>query len=263
MSKNVGDLIQAVSESRGITRDEVREAFESAVKAVFPTADIDVEIGGNGVAPGVFRYLTVGKGVTLEDARQHVPEAAPGDLVRMPVSLDEGGRRLLRWLLNKHLSAAETDRLYRKWLKEKGRAVLGSVIGPDGKKGMYVDLGDVIGVLERHRMTPGEEYRPGVEFMFLVAKVSLEVKTGGRLMIVLSRNSRRLSDAILRQMAPGIKFVTVKRIAGKRCVVIKGLGKLPRRVVADVSRLLGEVIQIREDETEQEESKEQKDPATA
>ena len=88
-----------------------------------------MDIGENGSQAGVYRFLTVGKGISLEDAAKHHPEPVEGNLIRVPVELGDGARRLFRWLLNKHLSAAETERLYRKWTGEKGRAVVGSVIG--------------------------------------------------------------------------------------------------------------------------------------
>ena len=249
-AKNIAEYVDAISKARGLSPAEVRNAIEEAAKSVFPSMDVEVELGCDMHQPGIYRYITAGKEISVANAQKYKPSVIDGDLVRVPMYMSDGTNRKFRWMVNKHLADAETYKLYRQWTRAKGRAVIGAVIGPNDNGDVYVDLGNATGVLERRRMIPKEQYTRGREFMFLIARVSLEIKTGGRLVIILSRNSIRLVDAMLRQMAPGIGFRVEKRVAGARCVVvIKGMDSLPKGVVANVSRLLGEFIQIKKDNT--------------
>ncbi|RMG61222.1 MAG: hypothetical protein D6713_00850 [Deltaproteobacteria bacterium] len=240
--RNLEEVVLEVAARRKLPPADVWRAVEEAAGRAFPTADVEVVKGM------LVRYLTAGRGASLEEAREAAPSACPGDVVPVPLRLEGGARRRFRWLLNRVLSELETERLYRKWKREKGRAVMGAVMGPmPGGRGVYVDLGDAVGELEKQRMVPGESYTPGRVMVFLVAAVKLRLETGGRLEVVLSRNSRRLAEALIEQSCPGVKVEVVRRVAGRRCVVVSG-SPLSRKVMADVSRLLGEVVVCRVEE---------------
>ncbi len=239
--RSLEEIVLEIARKRGLPPEEVWQAVKTAAGCAFPTADVDL------LDDRLVRYLTAGKGIPLEEAKIINPSARPGDIVPVPLRLEGGAKRRFRWLLNRNLAELETERLYRKWKREKGRAVMGAVMGPGPGGSVYVDLSDAVGVLEKHRMVPGEDYTPGRVMVFYVAAVRLRLKTNGRLEVILSRNSRRLAEAVLRRAVPGMKVEVVKRVAGRRCVVVSG-SPISRRVLAEVSRLLGEVVVCRAEE---------------
>lgn len=251
-------LIREMGMKYEIPAVEVENAIEQAILSVFPAYDIQVLFPRNGSAMRVVRYRKVDKWFPLEEALQHSPNAGMGELVAVPLSLEDGARRKFRWLLNKYLHASHTDRLYAKYSRLQGTAVVGCIsrISEDGRT-VFVDLGDVEAILEHSHKTPGEAYPLGLVMTFLLAGVHLRLEDKGRLVVNLSRNSLRLAEAVLREMMPGVLIKVVKRVSGLRCVVVclSDGYQVPKKVLAAASRLLGDVFELHGDKEKKKKQK--------
>ncbi|MGC8941943.1 MAG: transcription termination factor NusA [Sulfurihydrogenibium sp.] len=118
------------------------------------------------------------KEVTLEEAKQHNPNADYGKFVWMPLDLEDIGRIALavaKDVIAEKVSRVERDILYKEFKEYEGKILTGTVRRfEDGD--IIVDLGRLEAILPKEEQIPKETYKIGDRVRALVLKVTKENK---------------------------------------------------------------------------------------
>lgn len=157
--------------------------------------------------------------------------------------LDKKIIKRCRRLFARNLSLMEKACLQEKWKPRMHRVAEGSVLDMDGIRTL-VYLGDTVqGVMLRSEWVPKEMplYRAGSVFQFYVTKIT---ETPSGVMVYVSRGSKNLPAALLKEKLPWAKIRVYRRIRGEK-TWIQTTDPIPGDVIDAVRRELnGEVIEI-------------------
>jgi N utilization substance protein A len=271
MSQELIQVIDQISKEKGITKEMVIEAVESALvsaaKKKYGTQRIAVQIDPKRGDINMYAYKKVVPAVTnaeeeitLEEAQGLFPEAQMDGEVPFQVEFEGFGRiaaQTARQVIVQKVREAERDVVLREFNDKIGQLVNGIVLRHE-KGAYFVDLGKTEAVLPAREQVPRENYRRGDRVRAHV----LEVKdTPKGPQVVLSRSHPDFVAKLFEMEVPEIyeNIVEIKgvvREAGDRtkiavsskdshvdpvgaCVGMKGA-----RVQAVVRELRGEKIDI-------------------
>lgn len=268
----IGALLQLNAE-KGVPREQlvrtVEEAIQSAYRRVAPGFEdvhvrLDVETG----QMRVFRARSVVTEVedpttewSLDEARQHDPEARPGDLVEYE-QLDAAlfgrvGAQSAGQVVRQRLREAERETLFDEFAHREGEIITGSVSRVE-PTGVILDLGKAEAVLRATDQSATEHYRIGQHVKAYVLEVR---RTTRGPLIYVSRTHknflRRLFELEVPEIGAGtVEIKAIAREAGSRSKVAvasrqEGLdpvgatvGQRGGRVQAVVAELGGEKIDV-------------------
>lgn len=268
----IGALLQLNAE-KGVPREQlvrtVEEAIQSAYRRVAPGFEdvhvrLDVETG----QMRVFRARSVVTEVedpttewSLDEARQHDPEARPGDLVEYE-ELDAAlfgrvGAQSAGQVVRQRLREAERETLFDEFAHREGEIITGSVSRVE-PTGVILDLGKAEAVLRATDQSATEHYRIGQHVKAYVLEVR---RTTRGPLIYVSRTHknflRRLFELEVPEIGAGtVEIKAIAREAGSRSKVAvasrqEGLdpvgatvGQRGGRVQAVVAELGGEKIDV-------------------
>jgi N utilization substance protein A len=271
MSQELIQVIDQISKEKGITKEMVIEAVESALvsaaKKKYGTQRIAVQIDPKRGDINMYAYKKVVPSVTnaeeeitLEEAQGFFPEAQMDGEVPFQVEFEGFGRiaaQTARQVIVQKVREAERDVVLREFNDKIGQLVNGIVLRHE-KGAYFVDLGKTEAVLPAREQVPRENYRRGDRIRAYV----LEVKdTPKGPQVVLSRSHPDFVAKLFEMEVPEIyeNIVEIKgvvRESGDRtkiavsskdthvdpvgaCVGMKGA-----RVQAVVRELRGEKIDI-------------------
>jgi N utilization substance protein A len=268
----VGALLQLNAEKQ-ISREQligaVEDGIQSAYRRVAGEEDIHVRIDPESGRIRVFRARVAVEEVedeltqfTVEDARQHDPAAAPGDLVEIE-QLDGDvfgriGAQTAKQIVLQRIREVERDQVYDQFASREGELINGTVNRVE-PRGLILDVGkNIEAVLRPSEQSTLEHYRIGQNVKAFV----LEVRRGLRgPEIHLSRTHKGFLKRLFELEVPEIHTGTVEikaiaREAGSRSKVAvasrqEGLdpvgatvGQRGVRVQAVVAELSGEKIDV-------------------
>jgi N utilization substance protein A len=272
MNKEFCHIIEQICREKGVTRESVIQALESAllsaVKKKYGSArNIEVvidrktcEIALRETWEVVENIEDINTQITLEEARRIDPDAELGGTVSRPLELQDFGRiaaQTAKQVILQRVREAERQVIYDEYKDKVGKIVTGLVQRKD--RGVYfVNLGRVEAILPVRETLPGEHLKRGDSVKAYVSEVR-STQRGPE--IVLTRRAPEFVAELFRTEVPEIEdgIVEVKSIVrepGERtkiaviskdssidpvgaCVGMKGT-----RVQAIVRELRGERIDI-------------------
>lgn len=270
-----GDFIDALNEiekDKGITKDIIFEALESALissykKNFSASQNVEVEINKeNGkvkvkavkqvVAQVENEYLEI----SLEDAKDININYEIDDVVKIEITPKDFGRiaaQTAKQVVIQRIRDAERDVIFDDFINRENEIVTG-IIQRINRNNVYIDLGKTEGIIIPTEQIPEEEYNAGDRIKVLIVEVK---KTTKGPQIVLSRSHpnlvKRLFELEVPEISSGIvEIFSISREAGSRtkiavyskdsnvdalgsCVGFKG-----SRVKVIVDELKGEKIDI-------------------
>lgn len=272
MNKQLFYIIDQISREKGVSKEAVLKAIEFAMlSAARKTYGMDrrmvSKIDTENYAIHIFEQRTVVEEVqnpveeiTVEDARQFKEDAAPGDVIEIPLPMEDLGRisaQTAKQVIFQRVREAEREVVYNEYKDRVGQVVSG-VISRRDKGTYYMDIGKAEAILAKKDTLFGENLKRGDAIKAYVEEVK-ESSRGPE--ITLSRTDPRFVAELFKLEVPEINdgIVEIKSIVrqpGERtkiavisndssidpvgaCVGMKGT-----RVQSIVRELRGERIDI-------------------
>ncbi len=272
LSSELVHVIDSVTKDKGISREVLVEALESALltaarKKLGQHRELEARFNEDQGEIELFEFKDVVDDIddpytqiSLEEGRNLDPEAEVGDSLGVKIDTENFGRiaaQTAKQVIIQKVRDAERLMIYNEFKDRAGEVITGTVRRFE-KGNMIIDLGRTEGVLPRSEQVPRENYRIGDRVRAFIIEVQQESKGP---QIVLSRRSsefvRKLFEMEVPEINEGIVSIdAVARDAGVRtkiavrsrdsdvdpvgaCVGMKG-----SRVQAVVQELRGEKIDI-------------------
>jgi N utilization substance protein A len=268
----IGALLQLNAE-KGLPREQlvrtVEDAIQSAYRRVAPGyEDVYVKLDTETGEMRIFRARYVVSEVedattqwTIDEARQHDPEAILGDLVEYeqlePTHFGRVGAQVAGQVVRQRLREAERETLFDEFAHREGEIITGSVSRVE-PSGVILDLGKAEAILRTTDQSATEHYRIGQHVKAYVLEVR---RTTRGPLIYVSRTHKNFLRRLFELEVPEIQAGTVEiraiaREAGSRSKMAvssrqEGLdpvgatvGQRGGRVQAVVAELGGEKIDI-------------------
>jgi len=272
MSKELIHLIDAMAREKGISKEELFSALESALlsavrKKYAGKPNITLAIDRKTGEITVFETKAVVETVadpeaemSLEEAKKLSPEKSVGETVELPLSIHDLGRiaaQTAKQVLFQRVREAERDVVYAEFKDKAGQVVSGTVMRKE--KGVYfINIGKAEAALPVRNTLPGEVLKRGDTVRALIEEIKLSPRGP---LIEVTRTSPDFVKSLFKMEVPEINegLVVIKDVVrepGERtkiavfskdkaidpvgaCVGMKGT-----RVQAIVRELRGERIDI-------------------
>lgn len=272
MNSELQAVVEYMEKERGIDRETVIEAIESALlsaskKTIATTREVRVTIDRKTFVIRVFTNMSVVERVTnkvehisLADAQRIKPNVQLGEEIEIespPKNLGRIAAQVAKQAIMHKIRQAEKERVFDEYKDRSGDIVSGTVRRFD-RSDVVIDLGRAEAIMPSRERVPTEEYQVGDRVRAYVVKVENEA-SGPE--IILSRTHpefvRRLFELEVSEIADGtVEIKGIAREAGFRskiavishdekvdpvgaCVGMKGI-----RVKNIVRELSGEKIDI-------------------
>ena len=268
----VGALLQLNAEKQ-VSREQligaVEDGIQSAYRRVAGDEDIHVRIDAESGQIRVFRARRVVEeigdeltDITVEDARQHDPDATLGDMVETE-QLDGDvfgriGAQTAKQIVLQRIREVERDQVFDQFASREGELINGTVNRVE-PRGLILDLGkNVEAVLRPSEQSPLEHYRIGQNVKAFVLEVRRAIR-GPEILVSRTHKGflRRLFELEVPEIHAGtVEIMAIAREAGSRSKVAvssrqEGLdpvgatvGQRGARVQAVVAELAGEKIDV-------------------
>lgn len=272
MGKEFMHLIDQISREKGVPRDVLLGAIESALlsaarKKYGGRTNVNLRLEPETFNVHVFETKTVTEDVqdpdtevSLEQARSLNPEASPGETVDFPLDFHDFGRiaaQTAKQVIFQRVREAERDIIYNEFKDKVGQIVSGTVMRKE--RGFYfVNIGKTDAILPIRETLPTESLKRGDMVKAIIEDIRVTSKGPN---ILISRNDPRFVSELFRMEVPEIAegLVVIKHVVrepGERtkiavystnaavdpvgaCVGMKGT-----RVQSIVRELRGERIDI-------------------
>ena len=272
MNQDLMTVIEQVGREKGIDKDRVLEAVESALltaarKRYGNNENIQVQIDPETGGISIVSLKTIAETVTddksqiaLEEARGIAADAELGDEIGSLVELEDLGRiaaQAAKQVICQKVREASWEVIERDYSKREGELVHGVIVGQE-RRNYLVEIGKAEAVLPVHEQIPREVHRRGDRIRALLLEVR---RTPKDVQVILSRAHPQFVVKLFELEVPEVteKIVEIKGVVrepGDRtkvavvsrdkavdpvgaCVGIKG-----SRVQAIVRELKGEKIDI-------------------
>lgn len=272
MTKELCFIIEQISREKGISKDTIIKTLESALlsaarKKYGGRLNVDLRIDPKTCAIKVFETKKIVESVTNSDeevtveyAAKNFPDKATGDVVEIPIQLQDFGRiaaQTVKQVIFQRVREAERDVIYKDFKDKTGHITSGAVMRKE--KGLYLlNIGKAEAVLPIKETLPGENLKRGETVRVYIEDVRVTPKGP---LIFLSRTNPNFVVGLFKTEVPEIAegLVVIKNIVrepGERtklavysndtsidpvgaCVGMKGT-----RVQSIVRELRGERIDI-------------------
>lgn len=246
---------------REFVEDEPEEAPVEGADGKKKATVEPVEIPFDSEDEGRLPRFNAERDMTLEEAKAIKKDAAPGDLIDIPLEAQqEFGRvaaQTAKQVIIQRIREAERESMFAEYKSKEGTIVNGVVQRIDGRI-VFVDLGKSVGALFPSEQMEGENYRLGQRLKVYIARVEADAKGPG---ITLSRAHSEMVRHLFTLEVPEIfaGTVEIKRIAreaGSRTKIAvftseegvdpigSCVGQKGTRVQAIIDELGGEKIDI-------------------
>ncbi len=272
MNKEFISAINQVCHERQLSKEVVIEAIEAALISAYKrnfgaaqiiTAKIDPETGEAQifVEKEVVPEVIDGKAqITLDEAREYVPDVNIGDVIYIETTPADFGRiaaQTAKQVILQRIREAERDSLYNSYVEREGEIINGTVQSIEPQQ-VTMSLGKVEAILPRSEQIPTERYSIGQRLRAYVSEVQ---KTSRGPTIIVSRTHRTMLRRLLELEVPEIfngtvEIKSIAREAGFRskvavaalqegvdpvgsCVGMRGV-----RIQSIVNELNGEKIDV-------------------
>jgi N utilization substance protein A len=272
MTKELCYIVDQISREKAIPKEVLLNALQSALQSAARKrfggrTNINLRIDPKSCEITVTEAKRVvetvsdsNEEITLKEAKRIRPEANIGDIIELPIQLEDFGRiaaQTAKQVILQRVREAEKDVIYNEYKDKKGTVVSGTVIRKE-KGNYYISIGRAEAILPVKETLPNENLRRGD----IIKAYIIDVQNTSRgPIITLSRTVPEFVTALFRMEVPEIAdgTVIIKNIVrepGERtklavyssnpaidpvgsCVGMKGT-----RVQAIVRELRGERIDI-------------------
>ena len=227
MAQNLNLLIEQVGRDKGIDKEVIIEALESAVltasrKKFGAEKDIEAQYNVETGEVELFQFLnvvgTVGDSeteISLEEARALDEEAELGDSLGMKLDTSDFGRiaaQTAKQVIIQRVRDAERENIYNEFKDRKGELVTGAVQRIE-RGNLYIGIGRAEAVLYAREQMPGETYRQGERIRAYILDVQ---KTARGPQIFLSRTHPALLIRLFEMEVPEISEEIIKIVSAAR-----------------------------------------------
>ena len=226
MSSELMLALEAIEEERGIDKEVIINAIETALTSVYkknydPNTNIKIKfdtedgevavLGSKTVVEEVFDEASE---ILLKDAQKESPDIQIGDSLDKditPKSFSRIAAQMAKQVMIQRIREAERGIIYDEYI-EKENEVLTGTIQRIEKHAAYVELGKIEGVLNTNEMIPGEK-------LFINKRVKVYVlqvrKSSKGPQVMVSRTHPMLVKRMFEQEVPEIQsgVVQIKSIA--------------------------------------------------
>ena len=215
MTKELCHVVDQISREKGISRDVLIEALESALvsairKKYGGRTNINLIIDRQKCFIKVFETKTVvaevanpDEEIPLEDARKLMPGRNEGDTVDIPMDLHDLGRiaaQTAKQVIFQRVREAERDVIFNDFKDKVGQIVTGTVMRKE--RGLYyVNLGKTEAVLPIKETLPNENLKRGDIVKAIIEDV--KVTTKGPI-ILITRTSPDFVAGLFKMEVPEI-----------------------------------------------------------
>jgi N utilization substance protein A len=271
MTKEIFYLIDQLSREKGIPRDVLLGAIESALlsaaKKKYEDRNVELRFDPESGVIDLYDKRTVVKKVedsitemSVKEAKEIKKDAKAGDEIEIPLDFHDFGRiaaQTAKQVIFQRMREAEREVIYNEFKDKVGQIVSGTVMRKE--KGIYyVNIGKTDAALPHRESLPSENLKRGDLIKAFIVDISLSSKGP---MIILSRNDSKFVAELFKMEVPEISegLVVIKDVVrepGERtkiavystspsidpvgaCVGMKGT-----RVQSIVRELRGERIDI-------------------
>lgn len=227
MSVNLSQVIEQVGKDKGIDKDIIISAMETAMltaakKKFGNVKDIEAQFNPDVGEIELFVFKTVVEEVhntnleiSPEEAVKHDPEAQLGDSLGFKVDTSEFGRvaaTTAKQIIFQKVREAERDNIYNEYKDRKDELVSG-IVRRTERKDYIVDLGRTEAILPEREQIKRERYRVGDRIQAYVIDV-LKVSRGPQ--IILSRVCTNFLAKLFENEVPEIQEGIVKVVGAAR-----------------------------------------------
>ena len=240
MKKDLMAVIEQVGREKGIDKDRVLAAVESALltaaKKRYGNSEniqvrIDTETGGISIVSlkTIAETITDDKSqISLDAARDIDAEAELGDEIGSLVELEDLGRiaaQAAKQVICQKVREASWEAIERDYSKREGELVHGVIVGQE-RRNYLVEIGKAEAVLPVHEQIPREAHRRGDRIRALLLEVR---RTPKDVQVILSRAHPQFVVKLFELEVPEVT---------EKIVEIKGVVREPgdRTKIAVVSR---------------------------
>lgn len=271
MSADLFDLLDEIEEEKGISKDVVLDALESALISAYKknfgaVEDINVKFSENGDIK-IFARKTVVETVenreteiSLEDARKIKNTYEIGDVVEFEVTPAAFGRiaaQTARQVVFQRIREAEREKMVDEY-SDRENSIATAVVRKIDRRNVMLDIDGTESVLMTNEQVKGDNYRVGERYKVFVVEVADSVK-GVHLVVSRSHPGlvRCLFELEVPEIAQGIiEFKGISREAGSRSKIAVAsnmesvdpvgtcIGSRGMRVQNVIDELRGEKIDI-------------------
>lgn len=220
------EALNAIEKERGISKDILIDAFESALVAAYKrnyntTANVRAVVDRDTGDVQIFASKTVVEHVenpyseiSLEEAHKINPLFDIGDVLEEEADPSKFGRiaaQTAKQVVVQRIREAERGVIYDEFA-EKENEILTAIVQRAEKAGVYVELGKTDGLLSYNETIPGEEYNNNDRIKVYVLEVR---KTNKGPQVLVSRTHPGLVKRLFELEVPEIMsgVVQIKSIA--------------------------------------------------
>ncbi len=220
------EALNAIEKERGISKEILIDAFESALVAAYKrnyntTANVRAVVDRDNGEVQIFASKTVVEDVenvyseiSLEEARKINPLFEVGDVLEEEADPSKFGRiaaQTAKQVVVQRIREAERGVIYDEYA-EKENEILTAIVQREEKAGIYVELGKTDGLLALNETIPGEEYKNNDRIKVYVLEVK---KTNKGPQVLVSRTHPGLVKRLFELEVPEIMsgVVQIKSIA--------------------------------------------------
>jgi N utilization substance protein A len=215
MTKELCQVIDQISREKGISREVLIEALESALLSAMRKKyggrdNINLVMDRQKCSINVFETKTVVETVTNNEeeisvaaAAKIAPDKKPGDTVDIPLDLHDLGRiaaQTAKQVIFQRVREAERDVIYNEFKDKTGQIVSGTVMRRE--KGFYfINLGKTEAILPIKDTLPNENLKRGDTVKAIVEDVRVSAKGP---QILISRTSPHFVAGLFKMEVPEI-----------------------------------------------------------
>lgn len=225
MTKELCYVIDQMSREKGISREVLIEALESALlsamrKKYGGRSNINLSMDRQKCNITVFETKTVvskviepHEEISLQDAGKIAPDKKEGDTVDIPLDLHDLGRiaaQTAKQVIFQKIREAERDVIYNEFKDKAGQIVSGTVMRKE--KGIYfLNLGKTEAILPFKETLPNENLKRGDTVRARIEEVKVTPKGP---VIIVSRTTPEFVAGLFRMEVPEINdgLVIIKNI---------------------------------------------------
>lgn len=234
MNKDLVAIFEYMEREKGVNRDVVIAAIESALKAaarksIKDEANVAVQINPKSGDIEVFCEKEIVEKVdypafeiSLAAAQELDPESQIGQFIDVPVTPKNFGRiaaQTARQIISQKLRGAERDVIYEEYRHRTNEMISGVVKRFSRGANLIVDLGKVEALLPARNYPKTEKYKIGDKIYALLYEVQ-DLENGGA-EVILTRSHPDFVKKLFFQEVPEledgtVEIVTIERDAGYR-----------------------------------------------
>ncbi|MCI5892291.1 MAG: transcription termination factor NusA [Clostridiales bacterium] len=271
MSAELFNLLDEIEEEKGISKDIILDALESALISAYKknfgaVQDINVKFGDDGDIRIFARKTVVDfvedreKEISLDDAREIKGDYEIGDIVEKEVTPSSFGRiaaQTARQVVFQRIREAEREKMVDEY-SDRENSIAGAIVRKIERRNVMLEIDGAESVLMPNEQVKQDNYKVGERYKVFVVEVADSIKG---VHLVVSRSHPGLVKCLFELEVPEIsqgviEFKGISREAGSRskiavastmeavdpvgtCIGPKGL-----RVQNVINELRGEKIDI-------------------